>query len=450
MDKITEKLWDDNEEAFIKLLQIPSTYDKETVSDRMPFGRKVFDALTYMKDVLNKNGFDVKEYGNMAISADFGDGPDGERIDIVSHLDVVEPGDGWTYPPFAAVKKDGRIIGRGTQDMKSGAWLTFLAVKHLRDSGLISKRKLRLVYGSDEERTMDDMKAYVKEAGLPAFAFTPDGTFPITVGEKGAVMFVIRGDIGKDITLEAGIQVNVIPPHAHAFIKGADFDTLERACREAETDAELIREDGGITVKTRGTAAHASRPEEGHSALTDLLHILAVYTCDSLFKRLYTFFSDPYGRNGGFFFDIPPMGKLTVSLGTLEIKDGKLLGKVDCRYPMGVTAEELYEIIKGYFYDLGVTVPYVDRPSLADSESPFVKALALAYRDVTGKEAQMKITGGVSYSKVFGNSVNFGPVLEGDPFVAHEKDEYLITDSMKTALRIYIESIRRLSEITDV
>ena len=162
MDKMTDRLWDEYEEGFLELLRIPSVYDEKTASKEMPFGKYSHDALLYMKNVLENEGFSVTMYDDAVISAEYGDGPDDERIDIVSHLDVVEPGEGWTYPPFAAVKKDGRIIARGSQDMKSGAWLTFLGLKHLKDTGYVPNRKLRLVYGSDEERTMDDMKTYVR------------------------------------------------------------------------------------------------------------------------------------------------------------------------------------------------------------------------------------------------------------------------------------------------
>ena len=36
-----------------------------------------------------------------------------ERIDVVSHLDVVAPGDGWLDDPFSGAVSDGAIHGRG-------------------------------------------------------------------------------------------------------------------------------------------------------------------------------------------------------------------------------------------------------------------------------------------------------------------------------------------------
>ena len=33
-----------------------------------------------------------------------------ERVDVVSHLDVVEPGEGWEYDPFCAAVENGYLI----------------------------------------------------------------------------------------------------------------------------------------------------------------------------------------------------------------------------------------------------------------------------------------------------------------------------------------------------
>jgi acetylornithine deacetylase/succinyl-diaminopimelate desuccinylase-like protein len=91
--------------------------------------------------------------------------------------------------------------------MKTSAWLVYLAVKKLREEGVPFTKEIRLVYGSDEERTMEDMKAYVRYAGLPEFAMTPDGNFPMAIGEKGALMWIIRSKYrGAVKKLDAGVQ----------------------------------------------------------------------------------------------------------------------------------------------------------------------------------------------------------------------------------------------------
>lgn len=53
----------------------------------------------------------------------------GPTVHFNSHIDVVEAGHGWSVDPFAAVIRDGRIIGRGTCDMKGGMAASMIAVE---------------------------------------------------------------------------------------------------------------------------------------------------------------------------------------------------------------------------------------------------------------------------------------------------------------------------------
>ena len=43
----------------------------------------------------------------------------GPHFGFAGHLDVVPPGEGWSDDPFAGNIKDGLLIGRGANDMKS-------------------------------------------------------------------------------------------------------------------------------------------------------------------------------------------------------------------------------------------------------------------------------------------------------------------------------------------
>src|SRR5690606_8648725 len=114
-----------------------------------------------------------------------------ERIDVVSHLDVVEPGTGWENDPFSGAVMDGHVHGRGAQDMKGPLIATYYALKYIKDNRIPCNRELRIVIGCDEERTMDDMRYYLDKAKEPIFAFTPDGKFPYSYGEKGALMWTM-------------------------------------------------------------------------------------------------------------------------------------------------------------------------------------------------------------------------------------------------------------------
>ena len=87
-----------------------------------PAGGRVFDQL---EEALLPLGFDVHRFVT-------GEAPDGPVENLVAirgsgsphfgfagHLDVVPPGEGWDSDPFTPQIIDGRLVGRGANDMKS-------------------------------------------------------------------------------------------------------------------------------------------------------------------------------------------------------------------------------------------------------------------------------------------------------------------------------------------
>ena len=58
---------------------------------------------------------------------DYGEGE--ETLAILTHIDVVPKGEGWTVPAFEGVEKDGRIYGRGAIDNKGPAIAALYALK---------------------------------------------------------------------------------------------------------------------------------------------------------------------------------------------------------------------------------------------------------------------------------------------------------------------------------
>ncbi|MFL6829926.1 MAG: succinyl-diaminopimelate desuccinylase [Sphingomicrobium sp.] len=115
-----------------------------------PASGQVFDIL---EETLRPLGCDVHRWV-------MGEAPDGPTENMVAirgagsphfgfagHLDVVPPGDGWAGDPFAAVIEDGRLIGRGANDMKSAIAAFVAAVSRVEHaSGTVS-----LLITGDEE-----------------------------------------------------------------------------------------------------------------------------------------------------------------------------------------------------------------------------------------------------------------------------------------------------------
>jgi len=60
----------------------------------------------------------------------------GPCVHFNGHLDVVQPGSGWSTDPFGGEIRDGRIYGRGACDMKGGLAAAVVAIETLVDSGL--------------------------------------------------------------------------------------------------------------------------------------------------------------------------------------------------------------------------------------------------------------------------------------------------------------------------
>ena len=69
-----------------------------------------------------------------------------------SHYDVVPASDDWTVPPFQGLRKDGKIYGRGTQDMKCVCmqYIEALRIISKENQGWKPARSIYLTFVPDE------------------------------------------------------------------------------------------------------------------------------------------------------------------------------------------------------------------------------------------------------------------------------------------------------------
>jgi acetylornithine deacetylase len=130
--------------------------------------------------------------------ATLGDGAEGGLV-LSGHTDVV-PVDGqpWDTDPFTAVRRDGRVYGRGTADMKSFIACTLAAVPALLEAPL--RRPVHLAYTYDEE--VGCLGAPVLLRDLRAAGLRPSGCIvgeptgmQVMVGHKGMRVYrcCVRG-----------------------------------------------------------------------------------------------------------------------------------------------------------------------------------------------------------------------------------------------------------------
>ena len=170
-------------ESLAALVRIPSV--EGVPEEHAPFGREPARALHETLALCEKLGFRTGNMDDRVGWCEYGEGK--EMVAVLGHLDVVPAGDGWTETePFSGEIKNGRIYGRGTMDDKGPMVAAIYALAALKDAGFAPSKRIRLLFGTNEETGCGDMSWYVSHGGeLPVYGFTPDGEYPIINGEKG-------------------------------------------------------------------------------------------------------------------------------------------------------------------------------------------------------------------------------------------------------------------------
>src|SRR6476660_2755140 len=69
------------------ILQIKSVLDEESKTEDAPLGQGIKDALQFVLDLGEKDGFNAKNVGNLAGHLEMGQGED--LLGILGHVDVV-------------------------------------------------------------------------------------------------------------------------------------------------------------------------------------------------------------------------------------------------------------------------------------------------------------------------------------------------------------------------
>ena len=163
-------------EALKKLVSIKSV--EGTPAPGAPYGEGPAAALKAALAMAEEMGFPVHNMDGHLGWAEYGEGD--EMVAVLGHLDVVPEGDGWTKcKPYEPAVADGRLYGRGSVDDKGPVVSALFALKALKDTGWKPNRRVRLLFGCNEETGSDDMKYYMEHGGeVPVCGFTPDGSYP--------------------------------------------------------------------------------------------------------------------------------------------------------------------------------------------------------------------------------------------------------------------------------
>lgn len=421
-------------EQFLKeIIAIPSVMSNMKVN--MPYGEnsaKVLD--TFLKKAAEL-GFKTGNIDNYAGVIDIGSGE--PELGILCHLDVVDAGNGWSFPPFELTKANGKLYGRGTTDDKGPAVSVLYGLKAAEETGLI-KKPVRFIVGCNEENGSDDLKYYCKKESLPEKLFTPDGQYPLINIEKG----MIRGKFSKKLPenqekyiskIHGGDTVNAVPSESFAEICGFSENEINTG---NDFEYEFLKD--SIKIISKGVSAHASTPEGGKNALTALIKFLSCLDFDretsNVLKALSEIF--PFGETNGEHAGVKcsdeKSGSLTLVLSVLEFDGTKLEGIFDIRFPVSFKSNEINDKINQKLNEYGFDYKCIlaSEPHYVNEKSEFVQALLRVYENITGEKGECIAIGGGTYVHNTPGGVAFGAELPGKEYNIHCADEYTVPEEM--------------------
>ena len=120
--------------------------------------------------------------------------PDGRVLVLNGHCDVVPPGnlEKWDFNPFCGEIRNGKILGRGTSDMKTGLAGLLFVMGILSDEKIDLGGQIVLTVVPDEEVSGAWGSKWLVESGTikgdACLIAEPTGYFNCEIGQKGSCL----------------------------------------------------------------------------------------------------------------------------------------------------------------------------------------------------------------------------------------------------------------------
>lgn len=415
-----------------------------------PYGEGPKAALDDVLALGEKLGFRTGQADNRVGWIEYGEGE--EMVGILGHVDVVPAGDGWTHPAFGAEIHDGVLWGRGCLDDKGPVIMAVYALKAIRDLNLPIDRRIRVLFGSDEECGSSCVKYYVENGyEMPTIGFTPDAQFPAIFCEKGTSNFLAgtkiynKGEIDVEY-FGGGVAANVVPPVCNLIVNGPLKVTPEEGITVTE-------ENGKTIVEATGFSAHGSTPELGVNAVVKLLNAVKENDFGGDFQQLVNFILEEIGNEtNGKSLDIlyqdEETGETTVNLGVVKYDGEEMSFTLDIRYPKNGDAEVIDDKVINRInsYNFDVLKKTNNKLLYVPKDSELVSKLVKVYEAQTGDKREPIAIGGGTYAKEFPNMVAFGPVFPGEPDVIHQPNERVAVEQLIRAAQVTAAAMYELAK----
>ena len=438
---ITNQVKDEFLTSLKTLISYPSVLNEG--ENGTPFGQAIQDVLEKTLEICRSLGFttylDPKGYYGYA---EIGQGA--ELLAVLCHLDVVPSGDeaDWQTPPFEVTIKDGWIFGRGVQDDKGPSMAALYAVKALLDSGVKFKKRVRFIFGTDEETLWRCMGRYNELEETATLGFAPDSSFPLTYAEKGLLQVKLHGPGSEQLELEAGEAFNVVP--GKASYQGELLKQVVAGLQAASFDYE--QNDQQVTVL--GLPKHAKDAAEGINAIVRLATVLQPLQA----HPALAFIAEAVGEDatgGRLFGDISdePSGRLSFNIAGLTLNSERSEIRIDIRIPVLADKDQLVAKLADIAgrYQLDYEEFDYLAPLYVPKDSELVSTLMAIYQEKTGDTSPAMSSGGATFARTMPNCVAFGALFPGVEQTEHQANERASLEDLYRAMDIYAETIFRLA-----
>lgn len=388
-----------------------------------PPGENYRDCAEFLGNRLRRRGFDVvyvraegspgdsDRYPRWNVVARKEGSRPGPCVHFNSHIDVVEPGAGWTRNPFGGEIEDGRVYGRGACDMKGGLAASVVAVEAFIDLMLDFPGAIEISGTADEES-----------------------------GGYGGVAYLA----GKGFFSKPRVDHVIIP------------EPLNKDC--------ICLGHRGVwwaKIETKGRIAHGSMPFLGDCAVRHMGALLHAFECELIpvlaARRTEMPVIPPGARSstlninsihGGQSEDyeglpspcVPDSARLVIDRRFLmeeRIEDVKaevisILDRLaEERTDFSYAIEDLFEVL----------------PTMTDRDAPVVRAVATGIREVMGREPNYVVSPGTYDQKHVDrigrlkDCIAYGPgILD----LAHQPDEYVGVDDMVDSAKVMARALHEL------
>jgi len=388
-----------------------------------PPGENYRDCAEFLGNRLRRRGFDVvyvraegspgdsDRYPRWNVVARKEGSRPGPCVHFNSHIDVVEPGAGWTRNPFGGEMEDGRVYGRGACDMKGGLAASVVAVEAFID-------------------LMPDFPGAIEISG----------TADEESGGYGGVAYLA----GKGFFSKPRVDHVIIP------------EPLNKDC--------ICLGHRGVwwaKIETKGRIAHGSMPFLGDCAVRHMGALLHAFECELIpvlaARRTEMPVIPPGARSstlninsihGGQREDyeglpspcVPDSARVVIDRRFLmeeRIEDVKaeVIGILDRlaeeRTDFSYAIEDLFEVL----------------PTMTDRDAPVVRAVATGIREVMGREPNYVVSPGTYDQKHVDrigrlkDCIAYGPgILD----LAHQPDEYVGVDDMVDSAKVMARALHEL------